>query len=246
MQPLVDVIIPFYNRIEATCVALKSVLNQSYDNLHIILINDCSTDDLSPLLEIINNNDCCVLVHHVFNQGASAARNTGLFHCLGSYIAFLDSDDFWHPFKLSNQIAFMLDQGALFSCTDYFRLSSLKSRTIYLPSSYSLPFAAFSCRIATPTVIIHSSLKALASFDTSISLGEDIIVWCSLLRCCSLHILHEPLTFVCTSDSSSYYSLNNQRVAYANIARSVFNGSPIIRFIYSFFFNTILFFRKYL
>lgn len=244
MLPLVDVILPFYNRIEETCAALNSVLNQSYDNVHIILVNDSSSVDLSLLLDMINDQECCMLVSHPFNQGASAARNTGLLHCIGSYIAFLDSDDFWHPFKLSNQIAYMLSCDSLFSCTDYFRFSSSQSRYIYMPSRYFLPLVAFSCRIATPTVIIHCSLKERVFFDTTIALGEDIIVWCSLLRYCSLNILHEPLTFVRTSVASSYYSLSNQRVAYQNIAKSVFTGFPLMKFIYFLFYQILLCIRK--
>lgn len=93
---LISVIVPVYN-VEAyleRCV--NSILRQSYNNLEVILVDDGSTDGSGQLCESIASNDNRVCVIHQENGGLSAARNTGIDNCHGSYICFVDSDDYVH------------------------------------------------------------------------------------------------------------------------------------------------------
>ena len=102
---LVSVIIPTYNRSDQVVRAVKSVLNQTYQNLECIVIDDSSIDDTVHQLNTIKNSDSrlTILVHDN-NQHASAARNTGIAVAAGDYIAFLDDDDVWMEGKLSKQV----------------------------------------------------------------------------------------------------------------------------------------------
>jgi len=98
---LVSVIIPNYNYAEYLSEAIDSVLNQDYIPIEIIVVDDGSTDASSEILE---NYGSKIEVVRLSNSGAPTARNFGLLHARGFYIAYLDSDDFWIPTKVSTQV----------------------------------------------------------------------------------------------------------------------------------------------
>lgn len=91
--PLISVIIPVYNVCKYLAKCIDSVINQTYNNLEIILINDGSTDDSGSLCDYYATTDKRITVIHQHNNGLSAARNRGLDICKGEYIIFVDSDD---------------------------------------------------------------------------------------------------------------------------------------------------------
>lgn len=96
MTPTVSIIIPVYNAAQYLCACLDSVCAQSYENIEVVVINDCSTDNSGNLIEryINEHNDVSIkLVNFSVNQGLSAARNYGLKKAIGKYIYLLDSDD---------------------------------------------------------------------------------------------------------------------------------------------------------
>lgn len=99
----VSVIIPTYNRSELLKKAVKSLENQSHQNLEIIIIDDFSTDDTAEVVEKMAD-DRIIYLKHSMNKGGSEARNTGIKRATGDYIGFLDSDDQWLPEKLEKQL----------------------------------------------------------------------------------------------------------------------------------------------
>jgi glycosyltransferase involved in cell wall biosynthesis len=100
---LVSVIIPTYNRAETVSRAIDSVLDQSHDDLEVLVVDDGSTDDTESVLESYDDERVRPIYHET-NQGANVARNTGIEHARGKYVAFLDSDDEWRPEKLEAQL----------------------------------------------------------------------------------------------------------------------------------------------
>lgn len=103
--PLVSIVIPVYNRAGLIGDAIDSCLRQTYDPFEIVLVDDCSSDDL-PAALLPFAGECRIrLVRHERNQGVSAARNSGVRAARGAFIAFLDSDDAWQPTKLEKQMA---------------------------------------------------------------------------------------------------------------------------------------------
>ena len=92
-SPLVSVIIPVYNVEKYLHQCLDSVLNQSYKNLEIILVDDGSTDRCGEICDLYAHRDPRIKVFHQENKGLSRARNTGLSQVCGKYITFIDSDD---------------------------------------------------------------------------------------------------------------------------------------------------------
>jgi glycosyltransferase involved in cell wall biosynthesis len=105
-MPTVSVIIPTYNRDAVVARAIDSVLTQTYDNYEIVVVDDCSTDNTRAVVEGYDD-DRVRYVRHDENRGACAARNTGIEHSNGRYIAFLDSDDEWDETKLAKQVKCM-------------------------------------------------------------------------------------------------------------------------------------------
>ncbi len=102
-RPMISIIIPTYNRNNILKRAIKSALNQTFQDFEIIVIDDASTKSPEKLITSFNDSRIKYFCHES-NRGANAARNTGIKLSSGKYIAFLDSDDEWVPDKLECQI----------------------------------------------------------------------------------------------------------------------------------------------
>jgi glycosyltransferase involved in cell wall biosynthesis len=101
--PLVSVVIPTYNRARLLRRSIQSVLNQTYPNFEIIVVDDCSRDNTQNIVRTFCDKRIRY-IRHEENRGAVAARNTGIKAAIGEYIAFQDSDDEWLPKKLQKQL----------------------------------------------------------------------------------------------------------------------------------------------
>jgi glycosyltransferase involved in cell wall biosynthesis len=105
VSPIVSVIITTYNRPDLLPRAINSVLNQTFDNLECIVVDDCSPDSETKTLVQSADDERLRYIRHDKNRGVSAARNTGIERSRGEYIAFLDDDDEWLPTKIQKQIS---------------------------------------------------------------------------------------------------------------------------------------------
>ena len=120
MEKLVSVITPLYNSRAFLKDCINSVLNQEYQNWEMLIVDDCSTDDSYSLAQALSAQDPRIRVFKLAeNSGSSLARNRAIQEANGEYIAFLDSDDIWHPKKLIIQINEMEPNNAVFSHTNY-------------------------------------------------------------------------------------------------------------------------------
>ena len=102
---MISVIIPTYNRAKLLPRAVESVLNQTYQDIELIIVDDGSTDDTMEWVRGIKDDR--VRYAQLNHQGACAARNHGISIARGEYIAFQDSDDIWFMDKLEKQLAFL-------------------------------------------------------------------------------------------------------------------------------------------
>lgn len=105
-MPIVSIIIPIYNVQEYLIGCLQSVCNQTFKDVEIICVDDGSTDESGSLLESYAQQDKRIRIVHQKNKGSSSARNIGLDLARGKYIAFCDSDDYWHPCFLEYLLPF--------------------------------------------------------------------------------------------------------------------------------------------
>src|SRR5215208_1895402 len=105
-SPSFSVIIPAYNNAEYLGDAINSVVNQSYPNFELIVVNDASPDNAAEVIKSFTDPRVKYVEHQV-NKGLSAARNTGILNASGDYIALLDGDDYFHPDKLKLHAEFL-------------------------------------------------------------------------------------------------------------------------------------------
>lgn len=104
-QPLVSVVIPTFNRAYCLGRAVDSALQQTHANMEVVVVDDGSTDDTASTVAAQYGHDSRVRYIHQSNQGVAAARNTGLAAARGEFVALLDSDDIWRPWKVDVQLA---------------------------------------------------------------------------------------------------------------------------------------------
>ena len=114
---MVSIVVPVYNASSYISETISMVSAQTYKDWELILVDDASTDGSANIIEkIIEKQGKRIrLIRKNVNEGAAAARNTGIDASSGKYIAFLDADDVWKPDKLEKQIAFMEKNDAAFS-----------------------------------------------------------------------------------------------------------------------------------
>jgi len=111
ISPTVSVVIPTHDRPKKLLRAVRSVINQTYDDWEIIIVNDYPDQDISTTLP---SNDSIRTIQHKENRGAPIARNSGIQASKGEFIALLDDDDAWKPQKLEKQINYFDDLDSSF------------------------------------------------------------------------------------------------------------------------------------
>ncbi|MGQ0445817.1 MAG: glycosyltransferase family 2 protein [Beijerinckiaceae bacterium] len=104
MISLVSVVIPAYNAQRYIARTLRSALNQTHGNIEIIVVDDGSTDQTRHIVESFTVEDSRVRLIGTVNRGVARARNRGIEDARGTYLAFLDADDLWHPTKIERQL----------------------------------------------------------------------------------------------------------------------------------------------
>lgn len=120
-NPLVSVIVPIYNTQEFLPRCLDSILNQTYTNMEIILVNDGSTDESLSVCEKFAERDVRIQIINQSNQGIIAAKRAGIKICRGAYAMFVDSDDWIEPELLEKMVQAMQEYGCMLVCTDAYQ-----------------------------------------------------------------------------------------------------------------------------
>lgn len=205
-KPKVSVIIPTYNNCHYITKAIESVLNQTYKDFEIIVVDDGSDDNTSSLISKYGRK---LKYFYQCNSGAASARNKGINESKGEYISFLDSDDYFYEDNLLKKIAFLernLGIGLVFSDWNYvdeignylnkgslhFHYAQKKlSGLIFGELLYKRNF------IATPTVIIRRYvLEDIGLFDPTIPSQEEYDLWLRISSKYSSYYINEPLVNV--------------------------------------------------
>ncbi len=181
----VSAIIPTYNRPETTIRALKSILAQTRPCDEVIIVDDCSTDNsLAGIKKFIEKNKLTqVKVHRLEqNLGVSGARNEGIRQASNPWLAFLDSDDEWHPLKLERQLNSLEESNCLISHTheDWVRngkpVNQKGKHKKY--GGFVYDQCIDMCFIGPSTSIIHKDIfNNVGLFDESFTVCEDYDLW---------------------------------------------------------------------
>lgn len=112
-NPLVSIIMPAYNASAYIAEAIQSVLNQTWTNWELIIVDDGSTDDTLQIAQSFARKDSCIQVYHQHNQGGCVARNEALKHIAGDYVQYLDADDMLDKDKLAKQLEYATNDDIL-------------------------------------------------------------------------------------------------------------------------------------
>lgn len=215
---LVSIIMPAYNSEKYIREAIESVLNQSYKNWELIVVNDASSDSTENIIkEYATQNNKIVLISFSENKGVSNARNIAISSAKGRYIAFLDSDDIWTSDKLTKQIVFMKENGYCFTYHNYiiFNTSLCKEsgKLIITPDNidYNKLLKGNCTGSCLTTVIDRAVIKELHMPNQR---HEDYICWLNILKKYKVQAygLNEVLGYYRVGKSS--VSSNKLRSAY--------------------------------
>ena len=118
VEGLVSIIMPSWNTGRFIAETIQSVIDQTYPNWELLIVDDCSTDNTDAVVTSFKD-DRIKYLHNEKNSGAALTRNRAMREARGEWIAFLDSDDLWMPEKLEHQIDFMKKNGYCLSYTEY-------------------------------------------------------------------------------------------------------------------------------
>ena len=179
-NPLISVVIPVYNRAHLIEKTINSVSEQSYKNLEIIIVDDCSTDNIEELIKKLNNLQIRFFKQKM-NMGPSAARNRGVEEAKGELIAFLDSDDEWYPDKIEKQVKQLveLDGNTVlvysgFEMIDFTTGGKIgeKLSTVDLCKNFISGTFLLTPQPST-TLVRKSAFKEVGGFDINLKANED-------------------------------------------------------------------------
>lgn len=195
---LVSVIIPTYNSEKYVEKTVSSVLTQTYKDIEIVLVDDCSKDSTRTVIEEISKKDKRVrFIFQKKNGGAAVARNTGISSAKGRYIAFLDSDDTWESDKIEKQIA-LLNEGRpfVFCAYDTVDEHGIQIRKkIKIKQTVRYRDLMTKTYISTPTVIYDRLFYGDAEMPLRRT-GQDYAFWLVLLKKCDAVGIDETLVHV--------------------------------------------------
>lgn len=191
---LVSIIMPSYNTASFIEETIQSVLNQTYTNWELIIVDDCSTDNTNEVVDTIK--DC--RIHYLKNEknsGAAISRNKALREAKGQWIAYLDSDDLWMPEKLEKQIKFMEENGYVFSYTNYEEIDVDGYKTgvkVTGPKKITKTGMFNYCWPGCLTVMYDANKIGLIQIE-DIKKNNDYAMWLKVCRKADCYLLDEIL-----------------------------------------------------
>jgi len=229
MNPKISVVIPTYNRPNQVKKAIESVLNQTYKDYEIIVIDDGSTDDTKNIIVDLISVEKKIKYIYQSNQGRSAARNTGIKNSAGKYISFLDSDDLFLPEKLEVQVfemenqesmgmsftwTYLMDELGNIICTDEnskYLSGSIYPKILFIRNNI----------IMTPTVMVRKSvIENIGNFKETLSMCEDLDLWRRISIKYPILQIQKSLSIICIrkNEPPNYDYLFQARKKYYEIA----------------------------
>lgn len=193
---LVSIITPVYNAENFIADTIESVINQTYTEFEMLLVDDCSKDQSKLVIDKYTSDSRIKYVKLSENSGAAVARNKGLELAKGKYIAFIDSDDVWHNDKLEKQIQFMIENNYGFTYTNFEFMDEngeLKKKSPKLPDKLDYKGLLKNTAIACSTVCINRDLVGDFKMPL-VRKGQDTATWLQILRNYpAAYLLDEPL-----------------------------------------------------
>lgn len=199
-----SIIIPLYNKAPYIRKALETVCAQTYRDYEIIVVNDGSTDDSALVAEsyLQHAEGICYTIISQDNAGVAAARNRGVKHASGQYMAFLDADDWWEPDYLARMAELIADypQAGVYGCNYVYYKPGKTRVALNIPTGYINYSKAYYEGSAMPiwtgaTIMPKTVLEEMGGFPLGIKLGEDFLLWAKTALHYKVAFLNEPLAY---------------------------------------------------
>lgn len=207
------VILPTYNRASLLPKAINSIVNQTFKDWELIVVDDGSTDFTNLVIKEYSSSGN-IKYHYQDNMERSVARNTGISLSEGEWICFLDSDDYFLPTRLQDLHDYIISSkaGDLFYFTDicYESSDSFYISCYRQPARERILDYLATYTIGTPQVCIHKSLLRIEKFNPYLTTGEDFELWLRLsMLSVPTYIPHQP-TIVATEHAER--SVNSYKI----------------------------------
>lgn len=203
MSELISIIMPSYNTEKYIGDSIRSILAQTYTNWELIIVDDCSTDNTDEAVAPFLQDFRIRYLKNAHNSGAAISRNYALREAKGKWIAFLDSDDLWHPEKLEKQLAFMKENGYAFTYTDYM----IQLNDQWLPYIYTGPKVVNRrkmynyCYFSTITVMYDQERIGLVQIE-DLRKNNDYAMWLQIIEKSNCYRLPECLSYYIKHEGS--------------------------------------------
>ena len=203
MEELVSIIMPVYNAESTISTSIISILNQSYSNLELIIVNDYSTD--KTVHKIKEFNDPRIkLYENRENMGVAYSRNKGIRKSNGRFIAFCDSDDYWDIEKLTKQIPFLRNYSVVCSNYSLVNQSGMIIKEIKGPSEILFSDLLW-CNYIPNSSAIYDTTKVNSRILQKKIGHEDYLMW--------LKVLHPNKKAYRLQESLMFYKTNNKSLS---------------------------------
>lgn len=182
---MISIITPCYNAGNYISHTIESVINQTFKDWEMLIIDDCSTDNSRLIIEEYASKDSRIkyLKTDYPSGSPSLPRNIGIEKSSGKYIAFLDADDLWIPEKLEKQILFLESNDYSFIYSDYEKMNYLgerNNRLVKMPRTSSFWDVIETCTIPCLTVLITKDIIGPTRFKSTPK--EDFVFWLDILK----------------------------------------------------------------
>ena len=198
-MPKVSVVIPAYNAMKYLPATVEIVLQQSFTDIEILIINDGSSDNIIAWTAQITDPRVQVISQQ--NQGLSGARNTGIHHASGEYIAFIDADDLWLPTKLEKQVKCLDNSpqaGLVYTWTAWTDETGKPTGVIVAShvEGYVWEQMVVNDKISngSSAMVRRICFDKVGLFDTELTSSEDRDMWIRLAAHYHFAVVKEPLT----------------------------------------------------
>ncbi len=188
---------PYYKKKSFFLESVNSALNQTYQNIEIIIIYDDSDDsDLKYIYEVQKLDSRIKVIKNDYNIGAGLSRNIGILQSKGSYVAFLDCDDLWVKDKLERQLNFMENNKILFSHTSYYVINYkneiIKNKKAAKKTTFDN--LLLDCQVGLSTVMLDKKLINDDCKFPNLKTKEDFVLWLKISKKTDLYGIDLPLT----------------------------------------------------
>ena len=188
----IDIILPNFNSSDSIKETIKSIIDQTFKNWKLIIVDDCSDKKTKTILKKFSKNKKIKIFWLKRNKGAGYCRNYAIKKSKSPYLAFIDSDDIWKKDKLETQLRFMENNNYLFTYTNYETFGK-KIRFITPAKEYDFKKFINDTSICTSTMIVKRNILKNIEFTNS-EICEDYFFKCKILKICNAYCLDDFLT----------------------------------------------------